>query len=95
MPRADKTPGTEARLENAVRSRCGREAYAAGIAAYERGDWKEARRTLPEAVSNDPRKACRENAAEILRALAPDRFAIRLAAVLAFLLAAIAVAFVL
>jgi hypothetical protein len=95
VPRADKTPGAETRLENAVRSRRGREAYATGIAAYDRGDWKEARRTLPEALASDPRKACREHAGEILRALGPDGFAIWLAAVLALTLAAIALAFTL
>jgi hypothetical protein len=94
VPRADKTPRAEGRPDNPVGSRRGREAYAAGIAAYERGDWREARRTLSEARAGDPRKACRENAAEILRALELDRFAIRLAAALALALAAIALAFI-
>ena len=58
----------------------------AGIAAYERGDWRDARRLLREAVESDSRKQMRVRAGEILVSLEPDRFALKIAGVLALLL---------
>jgi hypothetical protein len=91
-PCAEETPAAPERLERSAKSRHGREAYAAGVAAYDRGNWRQARRLLPAALADDPRKACREHAREILDALGPDWFALRIAGGLGLALATISLA---
>jgi len=80
---SDRISATTPRAE----SRGDESDYDAGIRAWERGDWLAARRALRAAIESHTKKEERLEAGRILRALEPDRFALRLALLFLLILA--------